>query len=554
MNATDGLSAGTVLAGRYRVERALGRGGMGAVYLVRHVRTEERLALKLIHASISGNPELVERFRREARAPAQIDSDHVVRVLDADVAPEIGGAPFLVMEFLRGRDLEQELKARGRLAPAEVVSHLQQAARALDKAHRMGIVHRDLKPENLFLSERDDAGVVLKVLDFGIAKLTGDASHETATGSMLGTPLYMSPEQAQGTRGVVGPATDVWALGLIAFRLLTGEIYWRFESGPDLILKIVAAPMPAPSALVPWLGPYFDAWFARCCARPPEQRFTSAGEAIQTLATVFGLSAPASGEPVRALPVPSNASAGGMVGPPPGVAATAPPYGVTGPPPVSSGVSKQRLVLAIAGGGGLLTLILLVVLVVSLLPPRNTDTDTQPVEARRRQTPAADPTPTPSSAPPPPAPSAPTPPPVDACKAACARLARCTSIPDPSCEASCADSPGFASCIKSKDGCPGVAACAISTYCGGRGPVGIKSCKKTAECEGKCVWAGGDNKACMCSCMREMAPAHSNFLLMNNECGTVHCPDVCGNPMNGAACMLCFEGKCKSESEMCKQH
>src|SRR5580704_15655299 len=144
MNATEGLSAGTVLAGRYRVERALGRGGMGAVYLVRHVRTEERLALKLIHASIAGNPELVERFRREARAPAQIDSDHVVRVLDADVAPEIGGAPFLVMEFLRGRDLEHEIAARGRLPPEEVVSYLGQAARALDKAHRLGIVHREI--------------------------------------------------------------------------------------------------------------------------------------------------------------------------------------------------------------------------------------------------------------------------------------------------------------------------------------------------------------------------------------------------------------------------
>src|SRR5580698_6205546 len=111
----QGLLPGTVIAGRYRVERIVGRGGMGAVYLVRHVRTEERLALKLIHGSLSGSAELVERFRREARAPAQIDSDHVVRVVDADVAPEIGGAPFLVMEFLRGRDLEQEVKERGRL-------------------------------------------------------------------------------------------------------------------------------------------------------------------------------------------------------------------------------------------------------------------------------------------------------------------------------------------------------------------------------------------------------------------------------------------------------
>src|ERR1700735_1144877 len=141
MNESQGLSPGTVLAGRYRVEGSLGQGGMGALYLVRHVRTEERLALKLIHASIAGNPDLVERFRREARAPAQIDSDHVVRVLDADVAPEIGGAPFLVMEFLRGQDLEHLVKERGPQSPTDVVSFLGQAAPALDKAHRLGIIH-----------------------------------------------------------------------------------------------------------------------------------------------------------------------------------------------------------------------------------------------------------------------------------------------------------------------------------------------------------------------------------------------------------------------------
>src|SRR4051812_31839016 len=145
MDSSQELSPGTVLGGRYRVERTLGQGGMGAVYLVRHVRTEEKLALKLLHAGIAGNAVLVERFRREARAPAQIDSDHVARVVDADVAPELGGAPFLVMEFLRGRDLGHEVESRGALPPGEVVSYLAQAARALDKAHALGIVHRDLK-------------------------------------------------------------------------------------------------------------------------------------------------------------------------------------------------------------------------------------------------------------------------------------------------------------------------------------------------------------------------------------------------------------------------
>jgi len=548
MNATEGLSAGTVLAGRYRVERALGRGGMGAVYLVRHVRTEERLALKLIHASIAGKPELVERFRREARAPAQIDSDHVVRVLDADVAPEIGGAPFLVMEFLRGRDLEQELRARGRLAPPEVVSYLQQASRALDKAHRMGIVHRDLKPENLFLAEREDGTVILKVLDFGIAKITGEASHETATGSMLGTPLYMSPEQAHGTRGVLGPATDVWALGLIAFRLLTGEIYWRFESGPDLILKIVAAPMTAPSALAPWLGPHFDAWFARACARQPEQRFASAGEAVQALATVFGLVTPSSADLARAPTV----SAAGMVGPPPGAAVTAPPFGASGPPPGpgTSGMSKQTLGMLLAAGGGFLTLLFLVVIVLAVSSRKD---DGTPAEAQRRPTPAAEPSPAPTPAPTPtPIPTATPSPPNDGCKAACARLADCTRVVDPNCEPECRGSQNLASCVKSKASCQGVATCALAAYCNGNGPAGNRSCRKTAECEGSCLVAGGDYTECFCGCIQSMSPDRSYELMLNNECGFVRCAGACAKPVNGNACLACFNANCKTNAQACK--
>jgi hypothetical protein len=548
VNATQGLLPGTVLGGRYRVEGALGQGGMGAVYLVRHVRTEERLALKLIHAAIAGSPELVERFRREARAPAQIDSDHVVRVVDADIAPEIGGAPFLVMEFLRGRDLEQELRARGRLPPPEVVGYLGQAARALDKAHRLGIVHRDLKPENLFLSERDDRSVVLKVLDFGIAKLGGDGSQATATGSMLGTPLYMSPEQAQGARGAVGPTTDVWALGLIAFRLLTGEMYWRFESGPDLLLKIVAAPMTPPSALVPWLGPGFDAWFARCCARAPAHRFASAGEAVQALAVTLGVAAPASGPMGHALQGPTAfapTAFAGMSGAPPAAPPGAPATTLPSPQP---GMSKRTLVLLAAAGAGLFTILVVVVLLAVVLPAR----ESTPAETARKPAPTAEPAPAPSpTASAPPAPSAPA---NDACRAACARLARCTNIQDPTCESGCADSPTFAACVRSANGCPQVSACGLASYCNGMGPVGSRTCRRTAECEGRCVRAGGDNSGCICACVHDMAPEHANFLMMNNECATVHCPDVCGRTMNGPGCVACFDRMCLSEAAMCRAH
>jgi serine/threonine-protein kinase len=276
---------GSTIGGRYRVERLLGQGGMGAVYVVRHTKTDERLALKVLHASIARDAGALARFRREARMPATIDSDHVVRVTDADTAAELDGAPFIVMDLLRGRDLEREVEARGALPPAEVVHHLRQAARALDKAHARGIIHRDLKPENLFVATRKDGTTCLKVLDFGIAKITSDASSSvrTAPGSVFGTPMYMAPEQVRGAAGDIGPWTDVWALGLVAHKLLTGRAYWVFDSLPMLVLSITHEPMPPPSARDASLGPTFDAWFARCCARVPTQRFPSAGEAIDAL-------------------------------------------------------------------------------------------------------------------------------------------------------------------------------------------------------------------------------------------------------------------------------
>ena len=292
MDAMD-LPEGTVLAARYRVERRLGQGGMGSVYLVRHVRTQERLALKVLHASVAANPQALERFRREAQAPAQIDSDHVARVVDADVAPELEGTPFLVMEYLRGRDLGRLLAERGRLTAPEVVDLLGQTARALDKAHALGIVHRDLKPENLFLAERDDGTASLKVLDFGVAKLT-DAGPRTSAGTRWARRSTWRPSSSPVRTQLVGPRTDVWAVGLVAFRLLTGRYYWAFASLEELVALVTARPMPPPSAVGAALGPAFDAWFLRCCARPIDQRFASVGEAVAALGQALGVKAGAS--------------------------------------------------------------------------------------------------------------------------------------------------------------------------------------------------------------------------------------------------------------------
>jgi serine/threonine-protein kinase len=286
---------GTVVAGRYRVERQLGVGGMGEVYLVQHVHTDEKFAMKVLLSTVISDESALERFRREARTPARIDSEHVVRVTDADVAPELKGAPFLVMEYLRGEDLDAFLERTGPMQPRDVVSYLRQLARALDKAHALGIVHRDLKPENIFITQREDGTPHVKVLDFGIAKFTsqatGDLIHKTATspGQIYGTPLYMSPEQAKGESRKISPQTDIWALGLIANRMLSGKDYWDAETLTALIAQVVYEPMQKPCEKGFDFGPQYDAWFLQCCNRDPEARFSTAGEAVFRLGQATGV-------------------------------------------------------------------------------------------------------------------------------------------------------------------------------------------------------------------------------------------------------------------------
>ncbi len=285
------LPSGLVISGRYRVEKIIGRGGMGAVYAVRHANTGEVCALKMLLPALAANPGAVERFRTEARAPVTIGSEHVVRVIDADVAPELGDAPYIVMELLKGRDLGSELKHRGALPAGEVVVYMKQVARVLDKAHGLGIVHRDLKPANLICTQREDGTPLVKILDFGIAKLLDQSGvgELTQDGAIFGTPWYMSPEQARGQASKVGPGADLWALGLIVYRLMTGKNYWSAEGMAVLIGQILYEPMVPPSQMSPHLGPRFDAWFARACCREVEGRFPNAVEQIQALAMALGV-------------------------------------------------------------------------------------------------------------------------------------------------------------------------------------------------------------------------------------------------------------------------
>src|SRR4051812_22381964 len=218
-----GLQNGTIFAGRYRIVRCIAAGGMGAVYEVLHIETERRRALKVMLPHIVQDAELRERFKREARVAAQIESKFITDVFDAGVDDETG-MPFLVMELLKGEELGQRLKKVGRFAPAEALNYLQQTASVLDKTHRAAIVHRDLKPANLFLVERDDEPPHIKVLDFGVAKIVAEGATSGGMTMTVGTPLYMAPEQFRN--GIIQPSADIFALGMIAYTLLVGHAYW----------------------------------------------------------------------------------------------------------------------------------------------------------------------------------------------------------------------------------------------------------------------------------------------------------------------------------------
>ncbi|WP_433927592.1 protein kinase [Sorangium cellulosum] len=290
------LAEGTVFARRYRVVRLIASGAMGAVHEVVHLETERRRALKVMHAHLFQSEEMRERFKREARIAAHIESEHIVDVFDAGV-DEATGMPFLVMELLRGEELGHRLQRVGRLPPDEAVTYLHQAALALDRTHAANIVHRDLKPANLFLSQREDGSFLVKILDFGVAKLVAEGATAAGATRSLGTPLYMAPEQFQVGKKLTG-AADIHALGMMAFTLLVGLPYWdpeANEAGDVIAFAMLAIrgpqepPVQRARAMGVALPPGFDAWFARATAVDPAARFRRATEAVQALGEAFGI-------------------------------------------------------------------------------------------------------------------------------------------------------------------------------------------------------------------------------------------------------------------------
>jgi len=272
------LSPGDVIDNKYEIVRLLGEGGMGAVFEGRNRLIERRVAIKVLHAAAREAVGVVERFEREARAAGLIGGDHILEVLDLGTLAT--GDRYMVLEFLDGETLAQRISRRGRLTTAEIAPLLRQALVGLRGAHAAGIVHRDLKPDNLFiLKEKAGHKDFLKIIDFGVSKFGGPSSElrMTRTGSVMGTPYYMSPEQAKGAASV-NHQSDLYSLGVIAFEAVTGSVPFDGTSFNDLMFKIVLSEMPDLDRIAPGVDAKFCAIVRKAMAKEVERRYVSADD------------------------------------------------------------------------------------------------------------------------------------------------------------------------------------------------------------------------------------------------------------------------------------
>jgi eukaryotic-like serine/threonine-protein kinase len=370
------FAPGTVLVGKYKIERLLGHGGMGSVLVAKHLQLEQRVAIKFMHASYAKrDAAAVGRFVREAKAAARIQSEHVARV--SDVGTLENGSPYLVMEYLEGRDLEAELRWRTERPIALVIDYAMQTCEGLAEAHAAGIVHRDLKPSNLFLAERADGSVRVKLLDFGISKLMtlqGARSEPvmTSTQTLIGSPLYMSPEQLRSSRDV-DHRSDIWSMGVILYEMLAGRAPFASATMPEVCARIMAEPPASLCAANPAVPADLEAIIMHCLEKDPERRFADVGALALALAPFGSPEARAASERIARLiqrtvgeKLEVNPYAGGTSGSPTtfaqsGVAQTNAAF-ITAGRPVTRGASKPwwigagaALLLVAVGVGGLVS-------------------------------------------------------------------------------------------------------------------------------------------------------------------------------------------------------
>jgi serine/threonine-protein kinase len=286
------IGIGTLLAGKYKVTRELGRGGMAAVYEAENVSIGKKLAVKVLASELANSAIVIERFFREARAAASVKSPYIVEVYDSGRLED--GRPFIAMELLEGESLYDRMARVRLIDPQSTVRIIGQVAKGLVKAHAANIVHRDLKPENIHLCKGEDGEEIAKVLDFGLAKFYSPMKPDEKTnrltreGAVFGTPAYMSPEQVKG-QGNVDHRADLWALGCMTFECLTGRPVWNTDQGVAMTFAaIAAAQLPIPSRLRSDLPPAFDAWFRKALERDPNKRFQGAKELADELARALG--------------------------------------------------------------------------------------------------------------------------------------------------------------------------------------------------------------------------------------------------------------------------
>ena len=276
----DAVATGEVIAGKYRVDRVIGQGGMGVVLQATHLELDQKVAIKMLLPALMASETSVERFLREARASVRLRSEHVARVID--VGRTEAGAPFMVMEYLEGSDLAGILERRRRLSIEEAADFVLQACEAVAEAHSLGIVHRDLKPANLFVTRRVGGQPLVKVLDFGISKSTDGLRALTQTTSVVGSPMYMAPEQLRSAK-LVDSRSDVWALGVVLRELVTGRLPFEADSIPELTLKVFGEAARPVREDAPEAPDEIVAIIDRCLQKNPDDRFPTVGDLATAL-------------------------------------------------------------------------------------------------------------------------------------------------------------------------------------------------------------------------------------------------------------------------------